>query len=244
MTPISDRLVVVAVALCAVGLSACQSTQELSAEQSKGARALLTKKGLTVGRENPDVAIGQTAVLQDANGSAAVVQLRNTGAAAQVALPVSITVSDARGKALYRNDGAGLEPSLVSVSVLDRGEEAFWVNNQVVVAGRPKKVQARVGAGKGRAPRMLPRIEIARVRLDRDSDGVFARGVVRNRSRVEQKRLTISCVARRGGRIVAAGRAVVERLRADAKPVVFTVFFIGDPKGARLSLTAPPTVLE
>ncbi len=244
MKPIAGRLAVVTVVVCALGLSACRSTQELSAERSKGAKALLKRKGLTVGRENPDVAIGQTAVLQDANGSVAVVQLRNTGGAAQVDLPVSITVSDAGGKRLYRNDIAGLDPSLVSVAVLDRGAEAFWVNNQVVVVGKPKKVQARVGKAKGRAPRKLPRIEVTRVRLDRDSDGVYARGVVRNRSRVEQKRLTISCVARRGGRIVAAGRAVVERLRADAKPISFTVFFIGNPNGARLSISAPPTVLE
>ena len=244
MRPIAGRLSVVTVVVCALGLSACQSTQELSAERSKGARALLKRKGLKVSRENPDIAIGQTAVLQNDNGSAAVVELRNTGGAAQVDLPVSITVSDAGGKRLYRNDIAGLDPSLVSVPVLDRGEEAFWVNNQVVVAGKPKKVQARVGAAKGRARRALPRIEVTRVRLGSDSDGVYARGVVRNSSQVEQKRLTISCVARRGGRIVAAGRAVVERLRADAKPISFTVFFIGNPKGARLSISAPPTVLE
>ena len=31
---------------------------------------------------------------------------------------------------------------------------------------------------------------------------------------------------------------------AGAKPTQFTVFFIGNPKGAKLSFSAPPTVLE
>jgi len=55
----------------------------------------------------------------------------------------------------------------------------------------------------------------------------------------------ISCVARRGGRVVAAGRAIVDRLGAKGtKPQLFRIFFIGNPKGAKLTLFAPPTVLR
>ena len=229
----------------AAGLSACQTTQELSAQRAKTAKKLVNQKGLTVSRENPSIAIGATAVLQDKNGIAAVVELRNTGREPQARLPVSIAVTDAHGKALYRNDVAGLEDSLVSMALLAKGEDAFWVNNQVTATGTPAKVQAKVGAAKGKAPARLPSFTISGVTLGADTDGVYAKGTIVNRSKVAQKRLTIFCVARKGGRTVAAGRAILDALPpAGGKPTRFTVFFIGNPKGAKLIFSAPPTVLE
>ena len=242
----SRALLLAAAALAATGLAACESTQDKSARLAKDADTRLNAKGSVVGRENPDIRIEQTALVQDANGVAAVVRLRNRGAA-QADLPVTITVSDARGRRLYRNDIAGLEPALVSVPALGKGEETFWVNNQILVAGRAKKVAAKVGAAKERPGGSLPRMEITGTHLDHDVDGVFARGIIANRSPVLQKRLTIFAIARKGGRIVAAGRAVIDKLPPAARtkrPTVFTVYFIGDPRGARLSFAAPPTVLD
>lgn len=232
--------------LCAcLALSACQTTQQLSAERAKHAKGLGVQRKLSIGRLNPDVQVRRTAVVQDANGIAAVVELRNTGHRAQAALPLAIAVTDARGRALYRNDVAGLEDSLVSLPVLERGQDAFWVDNHVVAAGRPARVQARVGAARSGAPARVPSLRIAGARLGSDSDGVFARATIVNGSQVEQRRLAIFCVARRGARVVAAGRAIVDRLApAGARPVRFTVFFIGNPRGARLSFSAPPTVLR
>jgi hypothetical protein len=230
---------------CAIALSACQTTQELSAERAKTAKKLVNKKGLTVSRENPNVAVGKTAVIQDKNGIAAVVELRNTGHEPQAGLPVSIAVTDAAGKPVYRNDVAGLEDSLVSMPLLTKGEDTFWVNNQITATGKPAKVQAKVGAAKGKVPSRVPRFAISDVTLDSDTDGVFAKGTIVNQSKVPQRRLTIFCVARKGGEIVAAGRAILDGLPpAGAKPTRFTVFFIGNPKGAKLSFAAPPTVLE
>jgi hypothetical protein len=231
--------------LVAVGLTACQTTQELSAERAKNAKKLINQKGMTVSKQNPNVAIGTTTVVQDANGIAAVVELRNTGREAQARLPVSIAVTDARGRALYRNDVAGLEDSLVSMALLAKGEDAFWVNNQVTATGKPAKVQAKVGAAKGKVPAQVPKFAISGVALHAEADGTFAKGTIVNRSKVTQKRLTIFCVARKGGKVVAAGRAIVDALPpAGAKPTPFTVFFIGNPKGATLRFAAPPTVLE
>ena len=231
--------------VAALALSACQTTQELSAQRAKEAKKLVNQKGLTVSRENPDIAIGVTSVIQDKNGIAAVVELRNTGKVAQAGLPVSIAVTDAAGKPLYRNDVAGLEDSLVSMPLLTKGEDAFWVNNQITAAGKPAKVQARVGAAKGKVPAQPPSFTISKVALQSDSGSVFAKGSIVNRSKVAQKRLTIFCVARKGAKVVAAGRGILDVLPpAGAKPTQFTVFFIGNPKGAKLSFSAPPTVLE
>jgi hypothetical protein len=53
----------------------------------------------------------------------------------------------------------------------------------------------------------------------------------------------VYAVAEQGGKIVAAGRAGIDRLKAHgSKP--FKVFWIGDPKGATVHVFAPPTVLE
>jgi hypothetical protein len=233
------------VAAAVVVLSACQTTQELSAERAKVAKKLVAEKGLSIGKANPDVAVRTTAVLQDANGIAVVVELRNKGKDAQAKLPVAISVTDSTGKSLYSNNLAGLEDSLVSMALLERGQDAFWVNNQVTAAGKPAKVKATVGMAKGKLPAKLPTLEISGVRLSSDAGSATAKGTIVNKSAIAQKRVTISCVARHGSRIVAAGRAIVDRIPpAGTKPTPFTVFFIGNPKGAKLVFSAPPTVLE
>jgi hypothetical protein len=238
--PLAASLLAAALSLCA-----CQTTQELSAQRAKNAKKLVAEKGLTVGKANPDVAVGRTAVIQDANGIAAVVELRNKGKGAQAQLPVAISVEDAKGKAVYRNNIAGLEDSLVSMALLDRGQDAFWVNNQITATGKPTTVKATVGMAKGKLPGKVPSLVISGVQLSTDGGSTIAKGTIVNKSAVAQKRLTIFCVARRGSKIVAAGRAIVDRVPpAGAKPTPFTVFFIGNPKGAKLVFAAPPTVLE
>jgi hypothetical protein len=242
------RLALGLAVLAPMALGGClgvETTQQKSAKKAKTAgRRLASKKGLTITRSNLAVKVEQSAIVQDPNGVAAVVRVKNTGAT-QVTLPVAITVSDAHGKKLYANDIPGLDPSLVSLSVLGAGQEAYWVNNQILVAGKAGKLDARVGAAKGTAKGALPRITLSAITSGRDADGPYAKGIVRNESSLTQRRLTISCVARQGTAIRAAGRAVIDSLPPSAgkKPTAFTVFFIGDPKGASLACAAPPTVL-
>lgn len=240
------RRLAVTVALCAcLGLTACQTTQELSAQRGKNAKKLGQQRKLSIGRLNPDIKVRTTALLQDKNGIAAVVEMKNTGARAQVGVPLAITVTNAQGKALYRNDTAGLEASLVSFPVLEKREDVFWVHNQVTVAGKPAGVTARVGTSKGAAPAQVPTFRISGAKVDRDSDGTYAKATIANASKVAQRNLVVFCVARKGGKIVAAGRAIIESLPPQgAAPTQFTVFFIGDPQGGKLSFSAPATVLR
>ena len=243
------RLALGLAVLAPMALGGClgvETTQQKSAKKAKTAgRRLASKKGLTITRSNLAVKVEQSAIVQDPNGVAAVVRVKNTGAT-QVTLPVAITVSDAHGKKLYANDIPGLDPSLVSLSVLGAGQEAYWVNNQILVAGKAGKLDARVGAAKSSTKGALPRITLSAITSGRDADGPYAKGIVRNESSLTQRRLVISCVARQGTAIRAAGRAVIDSLPPAAsskKPTSFTVFFIGDPKGASLACAAPPTVL-
>jgi hypothetical protein len=241
---------IVPVAVVPLVLGGClgvETTPEKSAEQAKrAARAVTAQKGLVIGTANASVKVEDSTVLQDPNGVAAVVRVKNTGST-QVTLPVAITVSDAAGKQLYANDIPGLDASLTSLPVLEAGQETDWVNNQILVAGRAAKVAAQVGAAKGTAPAKLPKITISGVHHGKDEDGFYAKGTIANDSAIPQKRLVVTCVARDGGTVLAAGRAVVEKLDPAAtakKPTSFTVFFIGDPKRSRLDCAAPPTVLS
>ena len=75
------------------------------------------------------------------------------------------------------------------------------------------------------------------------TSGISAVGRVTNRSSILQRKLVLYCVARRGARIVAAGRGGIDRLKP-GKSARYTIFFIGNPKGARLTVAAPPTTLR
>jgi hypothetical protein len=238
------RPAVVAAGLAvAVALAGCESTQDKSAAIGRRAKQVTREKGLRIGARNTAVVVGRRVVVQDRNGVAAVVELRNTDARGQAGVPVALTVRDARGRSLYTNTAPGLAPALVSVPVLGRGQTVFWVNNQVTAAGRAASLDVRVGAAQGRAPARVPRIAVTGLTPGSDSDGAFAKAVVRNASQVAQRQLTVYCVARRGGRIVAAGSAFVPALPAGGRAPV-TIFFIGDPAGATLEAAAPATVLR
>jgi hypothetical protein len=222
----------------------CESTQDKSARlERQGAGALEEQKGVVVTRSSRDVKVLATDVLQDENGTAAVVRMRNTGKAPLAQVPVTIDVRARAGKSVFRNDDAGLEPTLARVPLLRPGEEFTWVNDQVAAADKPRAVRAKVG--EGRTVRATPpRVTVTSPRLEQDPvSGVAAVGFAANRSKVDQRKLVIFAVARKGRRVVAAGRAQLNRLKA-GKRARYTIFFIGDPRGARISLEAPPTSLN
>jgi hypothetical protein len=226
-------------------LSGCESTQAKSARLARaGAQKLAAERGLVVRRQSRDVRAVQTSVVRDVNGTAVVVVLRSRAARPAGHVPVAVDVLGPRGRSVYRNDTPGLDPSLVQATGVPAKGELVWVDDQVTPTGTPAKVDARIGDARGAPPRALPRIELTRPRLSIDPvTGVEAIARVTNRSQVEQIRLVVSCVARRGAHVVAAGRAIVNRL-APGKSATFHVFFIGDPRGARITVAAPPTSFE
>lgn len=243
MRPARAAALLVLAALASLILAACESTQETSRRLSTSAKATLDVKGVTVTRRNKDIDVLSETVLHDPNGVAAVVRLRNTGPAATT-VPVVIDVKDGKGKSLYSNTIPGLDPSLTSLSAIDRGQETFWVNNQIQTATAPRRLAAVVGVAP-RAGATLPRIVIGQPAYGTDTSGLFARATISNRSKVAQRRLVVSCISRRGDRVVAAGRSIVEKLlpAPTPKPVSFRVYFIGNPKRGTLTCVAPPTVL-
>lgn len=230
----------------AAATAGCESTRA-QAEKfvQEGGRAF-TARGLRVRAANRDVQLLERAVVSDANGTAAVVVLKNRGARALADVPIALAVKDARGKVLWRNDAPGLEPGLTHAALLAPGETVTWVNDQVLLAGgaRPASLGTKAGAGEP-APATASRlaIDVEGARLEGDpTSGVTAVARAVNRTDVDQHALVIAAVARRGGRLVAAGRAIVPQLKARGHET-FQVFFVGDPRGAELSFDAQPSTL-
>ena len=235
-----------AAAVVALGLGACESTQTKSARLAGQGATAAVLGTVDAGAKNTSAKVLDTTLLRSDLGTAAVIELENTGPTDQVAVPIQIDVTDAKGATLYENDVDGLQPALQQLALLRRGKPAFWVNDQVTAPEKATKVAVELGKAEATAPRELPEIRLEKTRLDTDSSGALATGVVRNLSKLRQIDMPIYGVVRRGGKVVAAGRAIIDRLNPEPqpRPTVFRIFFIGDPEGGKLDVVPVPTVLE
>jgi hypothetical protein len=241
-----SKALAAAVAALAAGTlaSACESTQSKSEKLAKEAKKVIQAKGLTVTRLNPDVSVISTAVIHDANGTAAVVELRNKTSKPLVALPLAIEVTDSAGRSLFKNNASGLAPSLVQAALIPPRGKLTWVDDQVQVSADPHAVKAKVGIPPKATPGTPPEIVVGAPHFETDEiSGLAAVGRVTNKSKIAQRKLTIFVVARKGGRVVAAGRGQIDRVKA-GRSAPYQVFFIGNPKGAQLTVSAPPTTFE
>lgn len=240
------RVTMAAVVLLAGALATtgCESSQDRSARLRKQGNTLLKGGTRTVViRSNPEVKVLGTVAIQDRNGSAAVVSLRNTSAHTWLNVPVDIDVRGANGRSIFRNNAVGIENSLTGPSLLAPHADMAWVNDQVAAAGAPKAVVAKVGIGTS-PPAVPPKIDVTPPHQEIDpTSGLSAVGMVTNRSSIPQRKLVLYCVARRNGRIVAAGRGGIDVLKPH-KPTRYTIFFIGNPRGAALTVAAPPTTFS
>jgi hypothetical protein len=239
---------VAALAVAALALNGCESNIERSAKLEKKARAARLAhpqenlKGVVVTRENPKVKVLTVDVVHGEGGVAAVVLLRNESSKPLHSAPIALTVNDAKGAVLYQNNAPGLNPTLVSVPLLRAHAVTVWVDDQIQATGVPRKASAKVGEAPA-ATGQLPRVIVSGVHSSEESgNGASVEGTVTNRSKVAQQQLVVYVVARRAGRIVAAGRAVLPEVAA-GQTTPFQVFFIGSPKGAQLEASAPPTTL-
>jgi hypothetical protein len=233
------------VMVAAVSLTACQSTQERSAElAAEASTTLLNDRGLSVKKENPDVKVTSTAVLSGREGSAAVVvDVHNESSSNLVEVPILIDVRDAKGRSVYRNDFPGIEPELAAIPYIPADGDAEWVNDQVLATGEPHSVKVKIGVGGSTFSGEQPDIEVSEPHLAGDPvSGIEATGTVVNRTGTDQGRLLLYVVARRDGTVVAAGRGAIEHLKPETKELDYRVFFVGDPSGADLTLSHYPTL--
>ncbi len=234
-------LVLALAGIVLLGGAGCESTQDKSARLAKESGGIAEEQGVKVTRSSSDVEVVDAAVITDENGSAVVVRMRNDSARALADVPVTLDVLDDAGKTVFTNTTPGLERSLTHAAVLPAKGEVVWVNDQVFATSPPAKAKAKVGAAEGDAPADAAAIRVGRVTLGEDPvSGLAATGAVTNPGAKDQRRVLLTAVARKGDKIVAAGRGVVARVRA-GKRARFQIFFIGDPKGADLTVTATPS---
>jgi len=236
---IGSRSVALALAALALALtlSGCETTQEESAKLEKTAKHFaLAHRGLTITRASTQVHVSAATVLHSSEGAAAAVTVTNTSSHALHSVPIAITVRSSGGQTVYQNNAPGLEAGLTSISSLPAHGTVTWVDDQVPTAGVPASVSAIVGEAQS-AGGPEPRIEVQGLHLAEAATGE-ASGTVRNRSGTTQQHLVVYMTARRGGGILAAGRAVLGEVAAGAS-VPFQAFLVGVPAGAKLEASAP-----
>jgi hypothetical protein len=238
-----------ALVLAALALTGCESNQQRSAKLEKAAKqrerqaelhAQAAQRGLAITHPSKVVKVIATAVVHDSEGAAAVLTLRNTSSSTLRDVPIQITVKDAAGASVYTNATPGLSPSLVSVSLLPAHGALTWIDDQVQGTGTPASVSAKVGQASP-ASGAVPTLTVQGAHLAEGSAS-GAEGAVVNDSGVSQQELIVYAVARRAGRIVAAGRAVLAQAPSGAS-TPFQIFLVGDPRGATLEVSAPATTL-
>lgn len=235
------------VALAAAGaalfaMQGCTTTQERSARLSRDAATAAEAKKFNVGKTNQDITAAEVTHLEGEGAGAVVVRVVNRGDAPQVAVPIGVDLYDQEKVSLYTNRIDGLEPALNMLPVAPPGE-SWWVNNQIPAA-KPARTRVRIGTTRVATPAELPEFDITPLEIGEDAGVITGGGSITNRSAIAQQRLTIFAVARDGDEVVAAGRAVVERVPAKGgKAQKFNIYFTGDPRGADITLFAPPSTL-
>jgi hypothetical protein len=238
VTRAGSRGVAMALFLVTAGLalSGCETTAEKSARLERAAKrvAQATQTGLKITRQSTVIKVLASQIVAGAEGSAVVVTLRNESSMTLGEVPIAVSLKSASGASVYSNATPGLAKTLTSIALLPAHATTTWIDDQIQ-ARNAASASAEVGEGKT-VSGALPKLSLREVQLAEDS----AEGTLANRSSAGQSELVIYAVAKHGSRIVAAGRAVLASVDAGAS-TPFQVFFVGDPKGAKLQLTVPPT---
>lgn len=244
-------LLAVAVAGASGALAGCASTQQKSERAEViASRTLLGRQQLRVTRRDPRVEVRSVETVRDAHRVAFVVRLRNRGTEPVNDLPVGVGTRTPEGRRRLLNGRPGLPYWQTHGPAIAPGASATLV----VVADTDRRLRGRPFAVVGRADRrptvatVLPAIELT-ARADaagRSASGGHRKTVavdVRNRSDVPQYGLEIYAVARRGGRLVAAGRVPLSHLGSDDRATA-SVPLVGDARGAQILLSTSPTLFS
>ena len=226
-------------------LTACESTQSRSAKLEAEGANLVKTKTIDVGAANRKVNVVDKTVITDQYGSVVVVQLENKSDQGLADAPIAINVKDKAGRSVYRNNSAGVETGLIQVPVIKPRDQVYWVNDQVLATGEPASVDVKVGEAPKQLPDDIPQIDVSEPQIKVDpTSGIEATGTASNKSDIEQTDLVLYAIARKGGKIVAAGRGLIPKLKVGGKTETYHIFFIGNPTGAEISVIAPPVTLE
>jgi lipoprotein-anchoring transpeptidase ErfK/SrfK len=230
-------------ALCAISLAGCETTAEKSAKLEKAAKRIAPaqQQGLSIAHESSVVKVQSATLVHGTEGTAAVLTLHNSSAKAIREVPISIALKDVSGATVYTNATPGLAKTLTSLALLPARGDGVWIDDQIPGTSA-RSIATKIGDG-AEVSGAVPRLTVREAQLTKDPSGAATvEGTLENHSSTGQPELIVYALARRDGRVVAAGRAVLSSLTAGAS-APFQAFFVGSPAGARLQLSAPPTAL-
>jgi len=229
--------------LGALSLAGCETTAEKSAKLERAAKrvAPAQQQGLSIAHASSIVKVQSATLVHGTEGTAAVLRLHNSSATAIREVPISIALKDGHGATVYTNSTPGLAKTLTSLALLPAHGDGVWIDDQIPGTSA-KSLTTKIGEGavvSGATPRMT----ISETQLTKDPSGAATvEGTIKNSSSTAQSELIVYALASDGGHVVAAGRAVLASLLPGAS-APFQAFFVGDPAGAQLQLSAPPTAL-
>jgi hypothetical protein len=242
----NGRLTLAAIALLAVFGAGCESTHDKAVryaelDAASGAKAAhVTTETID---KNAAISTKVAAVLssesQDGVLTAVVVELTSKDKARSVLwAPIDVVVKDAAGKEVGKTNIPGANPLLIHVPSLPAGGTAYYVNDQIAPDAMPATAAVTLG---GTLVAMTPPPGTLKVTgkivIDPDYGPSFV-GTVTNTADVRQEQIIIQGIARRGGKIVAAGTSNVLGLEPGAS-ADYVGSLIGDSKGAKLEVFAP-----
>jgi hypothetical protein len=220
-----------------VALSGCATTQDANRRASIQAdRTLASRKALELRGIDRNVQVVSTTVLNGKDGSAVVAVLRNRGDRPVNDLPIEVGPQG--------GDPVNVRPNVPyfqsHAPAIAPGHQATWVYVSRDPLGS-NRAFVRVGARP--TPPLTTTDHVTELQTGGKGDGSSVQAVVTNDTGVPQYDLDVYAVARKGGRLVAAGRANLEHLGV-TNSAHLTLPMIGDAKRARVQIFAPQTLFQ
>ena len=243
---IRSRSIAAAAALSALLVTGCESTQDKAARVQK-ANAIKQKAAsqpLTVPTIERRVKVTGTTVLRGKDTDAVVVAVVNNSSKPIADLPIAVKILNGAGKMVLNNTAPGTDHWLNHIPLLRPGQTLYWVNDQLDALPSARKATVRIGPGVVVA-HPYPDAQLIKTSIFEDPvSGAAFTGKVKGTAPVLQERVVIFSVGRQGGKIVSAGRGVLEKLLPNrGKPAGFTIFYVGaSPKSVSLTNQAPPVL--
>jgi hypothetical protein len=244
---IRRALVVAGCGVLGVSVSACESTEQESAKLNhEGQQLLAGQDALELGAVNHSVKVSDVTLLSSSGRSAVAVRLTGTSTRPQVDVPLQVGVTSSSGKSLYSNATGGLEASLQRIGLLRAGQPEWWVDDQVLLppGTSTSSSKVKVQAGTGSAPHpgaALGSLHSTAVHLTQEAGLSTVSGEIVGHFANAHSKVPVFVVAVQGGKVVAAGRAVVSPPSGQGENVPFQAVLVGNPAGAPLQLSVVPT---
>ncbi len=223
-------------------LAGCTTSQERSAQLASKAKAVAEAKRFRVGKTNRDLVRSQITLLRGQDANTVVVKVTNRTKQPQVLVPIGVDLYDAKGASLFTNRVDGLDAALNNIPVAEPGT-TWWVNNQLPAGKVARTRGADWNVAHGGATRAAA---AARQRREAQRRRGRGRGPRQGREPVAGAPAAPDdlrrCPARRPPR---GGRSIRDRKLnpKGGKRQRFAVYFTGDPSGAQLVFSAPPSTL-